>query len=375
MALQEPTVNEIRDILLSNIESRLGQLVPFLPKAVWRVLSNGIAGIFIILYKFGSFEFLQIFPQTAGDAALERWGDLVGIIRSPAEAARIEIQCTGEDGQVVLTSSRIVNNLTGVVYLVDADATIAAGVATTTMIATQSGAIGNVADGKVLSFVTPLSGIDNKCTVTDTIDIGIDKENLDIYRGRVVDRFRKIPQGGAFADYELWAREVATIINAYPYSGDTEGTVEVFSESSTGIDGIPSGSELTAVFDSINLPNRRPVTAEVFSLPITRTPFTVNVLGLAPKTAGGDLTAVKASIESLLTQLFLDFEPFVDGLSVIDKSLISQNEIIQIVSLAIQTFSVQFDTATFEITGSGDLLTRHNLGQGEKAKLGATVYA
>ena len=368
MALQEPTTNEIRDTLIASIESRLGQIVPILPKAVWRVMATVIAGIFTTLYKFGSFQFLQIFPQTAQEESLEQWGDLVGINRTPAEAARIEIQCTGEDGQQILTSSRIINNLTGVVYLVDSDATISGGVATTTMIATESGDIGNVSNGKILSFVTPLPGIDNKCTVTDTIDLGINKENLDIYRSRVVDRFRKVPQGGAFADYELWSLEVPTIINAYPYSGLVEGVVEVFIESSVGVDGIPSASEITQVEDSINLPNRRPVTADVIVQSIIRTDFTVTIFGLDP-----DTTPARDSIESFLTTFFLDREPFVEGLSVVNKSLISNTEIIQIISLALQVDSAQFDTAIFEVTGTGDTLTRYNLGQGEKAKLNPTV--
>lgn len=373
-APQEPTVNEIRDILIANIESRLGQSVPLLPKAVWRVLAIAIAGIFVILYKFGSFQFLQIFPQTAGEEFLERWGNLVDINRSPAEGARIEIQCTGENGQVILTSSRIVNNLNGVVYLVDADATIVGGVAITTMIATKSGEIGNVSNGKVLSFVTPINGIDNKCTVTDTIDVGIDKENLDIYRGRVVDRFQKPPQGGAFTDYEQWAKEVATIINAYIYSGETEGTVEVFIESDAGVDGIPSAGEITQVEDSINQVDRRPVTAELFVLPIIRTPFKVKVFGLVPNTPGDDLTDAKASILSFLTQYFLNGEPFIEGLSVINKSVLAQTEVIEIISLSLQTKNASFDTATFEVSGSGDLQTRFNLGQGEKSKLDSVEY-
>jgi len=229
MSLKEPTTQEIFDQIINNIEATLGQTIPILPKATFRVLSMAIAGVFTILYKFASFQFLQIFPLTADEESLERWGELVGIIRTPATQARIEILCTGTDGSEVITGTRIVNNLTNVVYIVDSDVTIAAGVGTTTMIATQGGTIGNVSNGVELSFVTPLPGIDSKCTVTDTIVTGIDEENVDVYRTRVVDRFRKVPQGGALADYEAWAVEVADIINAYPYSGDVEGTVNVFS--------------------------------------------------------------------------------------------------------------------------------------------------
>lgn len=369
MALTEPTAAEIRDVLIASIESRLGQTIPFLPKAVWRVFATAIAGIFVTLYKLGSFHFLQIFPQTAEENSLLQWGDLVGIFRSPAEPARIEVTCTGENGQQILTSSRLINNLTGATYLVDADQTIAGGVATVTMIATITGTIGNVSNGKVLSFVTPLPGIDNKCTVTDTIDIGLDAEDIEIYRGRVVDRFRKVPQGGAFADYELWSVEVPTIINAFPYSGDIEGTVEVYIESGVEPDGIPSAQELSDVLDSINLPDRRPVTAEVFSLPIDRVGFTVTVFGLTPSPI-----ETKEIIETRLAQFFLSRNPNVEGLTVINTSLISNTEIVQIISLAIQTTTSQFNQAIFEVTGTGDSLTRYNLGQGEKAKLDSVVY-
>lgn len=369
MALKEPTIKEIRDILIANIESRIGQLVPLLPKAVWRVLSAAIAGIFILLYKFGSFNFVQIFPQTAGESALERWGNLVDINRNPAEAARIECQFTGEDGSVILTSSRLVNNSTGTVYIVDADTTIVAGVATTTMIATQNGIIGNVSNGKVFNFVTPLAGVDNQCTVTDTIATGIDKEDLEIYRSRVVDRFRKIPQGGAFADYEQWGLEVSTIISVFPYSGDVEGTVLVFIKSSIGVDGIPSAGEITEVEDSIQQSDRRPVTAEVFVLPIIVIPFKVTVFGLDE-----DTSEARDNIETFLTQFFLDRQPFVEGLSIINKSLITNTEISQIISLSIQTLGANFDDVVFEVVGTGDIITKFNLGQGETAKLDSVEY-
>jgi len=370
MSLNEPTTKEIFEQIINNIEATLGQTIPILPKAAFRVLSSAIAGVFTILYKFASWQFLQIFPSTADEESLERWGELVGIIRTPAVQARIEILCTGTDGSEVLTGTRIIDNISGVVYLVDSDVTIAGGVGTTTMIATVGGSIGNVSNGTLLSFVTPLPGIDNKCTVNNTIDAGIDKESVDIYRGRVVDRFRKVPQGGAFADYEAWAVEVADIINAYPYSGDVEGTVEVFSESGTEVDGIPNPTQLQAVLDSINLPDRRPVTAEVFSLPIIRVAFDVTIFGLDP-----DNAEAKDLISTRLTQFFLSKEPFIDGLSNINNSVISQSEITGVISAALQTTESDIDSAVFEVEGTGDTLIRYNLGQGEKAKLANIVYA
>lgn len=370
MALKQPTTVEIRDVMIANIESRLGQTIPLLAKAVFRVFCTAVAGVFSTLYKYGSFNFLQMFPQRAEKDSLVRWGDLVDIIRSPAEATRIEVQCTGTDGQEILTSSKLINNLNGSTYLVDNDATISGGVATVTMVAVNAGSLGNIENNGVLSFVTPLPGIDNKATVTDTLDVGLNAEDLEIYRGRVVDRFRKVPQGGAFVDYQLWATEIASIVNAYPYAGEIEGTVQVFIESSVETDGIPTATEISDVEDSINLPNRRPVTAEVFVLPIDRIGFTVTVFGLIP-----DTTEARDGIEQFLTDFFLTREPFIQGLSDENISLIAQTEVIQIVSLAVQIETAGFTSAVFEVTGTGDTQIRYNLGQGEKAKLDSVVYA
>jgi uncharacterized phage protein gp47/JayE len=369
MALQEPTTKEIFDQIIANIEARLGQTIPILPKATFRVLSLALAAVFMILYKFGSWQFLQIFPSLADEDSLQEWGEIVGIFRNPAEAARLEIEVSGTDGQVVRTGTRLINNLQNTVYIVESDVTISGGVGTTIMISVTAGAIGNLDNGSQVSFETPLPGVDKKATVTDTVEQGVDQESLEFYRERVVNRFRQTPQGGALADYRAWALEVTTIINAYPYSGDIEGTVLVFTESSVSPDGIPNPTELQEVLDSINQPDRRPVTAEVFSLPIVRTPFDVTVLGLSP-----DTPESRDIIETLLAQYFLEREPFIEGLDNIDKSLISQTEIIQIISLALQTTNASFDTAIFEVSGTGDTLTRYNLGQGEKSKINIVSY-
>lgn len=372
MANQTPTTAEIALQIVADIEAELDQTIPLLPKAVFRVLGFAIAGVFTILYKFGGWQFLQIFPSTAGAVALERWGRLVDVNRAKPISAILSVEIQGPDSQTLPTGTQVVDTLTQVVYIFDADATPVDGVATVEVTALKPGSISNELDGALLSFVTPPPGFNRNVMVLSTVRYGSDIEDLEDYRARVVDRFRKVPQGGAYADYEKWAEEVPTIKNAYPYSGDNEGTVQVYSESSVAPDGIPTDSELEAVLDSINQPYRRPVTAYVLSLPIARTSFTVSITGLEP-----DTTQTRNAINNALTQYFLSREPFIDGLSIIDNSNITLTQIISIIATATQINSAIFTDAEFYITTGGTpvLLTRYQLGQGEKAKLGGIVYA
>lgn len=65
MALNPPTIDEIRDSIVSQIEASIGQTVPLLPKAFIRVLAKVLAAAILVLYKYGGFIFLQIFVSTA----------------------------------------------------------------------------------------------------------------------------------------------------------------------------------------------------------------------------------------------------------------------------------------------------------------------
>lgn len=65
MSLQTPTTKEISDNIIAQLEASLNQSIPLLPKSFLRVLSKALAGVFVLLYKYGGFMFLQVFVRTA----------------------------------------------------------------------------------------------------------------------------------------------------------------------------------------------------------------------------------------------------------------------------------------------------------------------
>ena len=65
MSLETPTVASINLTIIAQIESSINQTIPLLPKSFIRVFSKTFAGVFILLYKYAGFIFLQLFVKTA----------------------------------------------------------------------------------------------------------------------------------------------------------------------------------------------------------------------------------------------------------------------------------------------------------------------
>lgn len=390
MSLTTPTTKEIADNIIAQLEASLGQTIPLLPKSFLRVLSKVLAGVFILLYKYGGFMFLQIFVQTASFdsttingkevSPLTAWGRLIGI-GDPVAATNAEllVDITVETQTGTLPSgTQLVSTDNGVTYLtVGAILLDAATVQATVRAASDqsggngAGAIGNLDPGAILSFANPLANVSRNTVVDSQTVTGANAESTEVYRQRVVDRFQKRPQGGAYADYELWGEEVAGILNVYPYTG-SPGEVDLYSEatvaSSGSPDGIPTAAQLQAVKDSCELDQdglatRRPANAFINSNAITRTGFDVVVDGIVVD----NLAEVQSSITAAVTEYFLGREPYIIGLAVPPrKDRITQGAVTGIVDDIVGAAAGIFNTVT--ITESAVPVTTRELGTGEKAK-------
>ncbi len=394
MALDTPTTAEINAAIISQLEASLSQTIPLLPKAFNRVLSKALAGVFILLYKYAGFIFLQMFVSTATIEYVEifgqrlspliEWGRLIGVGDPTAGTqAELGILITVEiQGGTLPSGTQLTSNINGVIYVTVFPLALTGPTVGAVIKAVNDpddgggvGVIGNLDPGDTVSFITPLSDVNRNANVIIQQVTGAEAESTEAYRQRVIDRFQKQPRGGALADYEFWGESVAGIINVYPYRGLLAGEVDVYSEatpaSSGDPDGIPTTAQLAAVRvaiekDEDGRATRRPVTAFVNSYPITRTGFDVVVTGLQVS----DEVQVKAGIETALTQYFLGREPFLDGLTVPPRTdSITKNSIVGIVDDFVTAQNGIFADADFSLTGTGNDLPSYTLGMGEKAKL------
>ena len=214
--------------------------------------------------------------------------------------------------------------------------------------------------------------------VDSQVVTGANAEATEVYRQRILDRFQKRPQGGAYSDYEIWGEEVAGIINVYPYTSTNPGQVDVYCEatvaSSGSADGIPTGAQLQAVLDSIfldltGLASRRPANALANTFAITRTGFTVEITGLSTVNPA----SVQASITTGIEEYFLDREPFINGLSILPRrDRITESAIAGVVEDIVSAAGGVFTSLV--VKEGGAPFTLRTLGKGEKSKATSVIY-
>lgn len=396
-----PTTKEISDNLIAQLESTLNQTIPLLPKSFLRVLSKALAAVFVLLYKYGGFIFLQMFVATASIkyttingklvSPLIEWGRLIGVGDPvPATQAELNINITVENQVGSLAAgTQLINSSNGVTYITKTEVLLDAATVPAVIQAVSdqvdgggAGAIGNLQQGDIVSFANPLANVASDAIVDSQAVTGANAESTEAYRQRIVDRFQKRPQGGAYADYEQWGEEVPGIVNVYVYTssdpGEVDNYVEATVESSGDPDGIPTGAQLQAVLDSINkddngLASRRPANALANVFPITRTGFDTVVSGLTVDNPA----SVQTDITAAILQFFLDAEPFIDGLTIPPrKDIITRSNLIGLVSGIVSAANGTFDTVTFDLdtaVPSGSLV-QYILQEGEKAKSSGTSY-
>lgn len=400
MSLAVPTTQDVSDNIVAQLEGALSQTIPLLPKAFSRVLAKVLAGVFLLLYKYAGFLLLQMFVRHATMAEttvngkvirpLLEWGRLIGV-PDPEPAHRAElgvyVGVLNQTGSL-RAGTKVVRPETGIVYKVLADVPLDASLIFPRVVAISdpqggdgSGDQGNLPDGSELVFVSPVENLVDVLVVTNTWTAGAEGETEDDYRVRVITKFQKRPQGGAYADYQGWGEEVDGIVAVYPYTSDTPGIVELYCEateaSSGSADGVPTGGQLAAVITACNLQEaglatRRPANAALQAFGITRTAFDIVVNGLdlydPTKTA-----AVKAALETAVDEYLWSREPYIVGLSVPPRrDLITLAGISGIIDTVV---SAELGSVTsVEVQIGGSPYAAYALEKGEKAKAGDFTY-
>ena len=399
MSLQTPTTSEIADNIVAQIDSAISQSVPMLPKSFTRVLAKALAGVFVLLWKYAGVSFLNMFVSTASAVPttvngrtitpLIELGRQIGVgDPNPATQAVIELAVTvaiaGTEATVP-AGAQLVHQPTGLVFLTTDALTVTATTGTVNVNAIASGGpnntdgsgvVGNLAEDEELSWVNPHPRLATIAVVlSPLITEAVDAEDVDTaYRARVLRRWQRKPQGGAYADYQLWAEEVEGVANAYPYTG-IPGEVDVYVEvvPSLDPDGIPDQDILDAVEASIELDEdglatRRPATAAVNVLPIGRTAFDVTCANLLP-----DTPETRDAVEAAVDEHLRSLEPFIVGLSTFPRrDRVSQLAVSGVVHEIASAEGATVATVTLEEGGLG--INGRSLANGEKAKLGVMTW-
>lgn len=298
MPFSKPTLTDLVDTAESDLESRLPGADARLRRSILNVLARVLAGILHGLYGFIDWAKDQFLVDKAEDEMLDRHSSIWGINRTAATFAGGNVDFTGTDGMIISIGTEL-QRADGAEYTTDAEATIAAGVATVAVTASASGLAGNAVAASALNLVSPIAGIDSSIIVAaGGLTGGTDQEADDTLRARILDRIQAPPHGGADFDYVKWTKELAGVTRAWVFAQELGlGTVTVrFMMDDTYGDGLPLVADVATVQSALDI--ERPVTAALTVAAPIGVPLNLEISGLDPATQ-----AVKDAIEAEIKDL------------------------------------------------------------------------
>lgn len=299
MPLIIPTVRELLLQTVAESASRLGLGSTLPPRSNLEALARAFVGpIYGAIARLSSVA-RDLFPDTAAGAQLERLASLDQVFRKPAAYASGSVIFSSSTAAVMPAGS-MVRRSDGVEYSTTLEVAFFAGSAVAPVEAVLGGVAGNYDEGLELTLTSPVAGVSSTAVVeSGGLTGGADRESDDALRDRLLLKRRTPPQGGALADYVLWALEVPGVTRAWsqranPNPGDV-GVPFVVDGDPGGL--IPSPAKVAEVLAYI-VP-RAPAGANpvVFAPGVVE--VDVEVTGLEP-----DTEAVRAAIEASLNDYF-----------------------------------------------------------------------
>lgn len=219
MPFARPTLTEIIARIEGDMSSRITGPSSILRRSMLKILARVYGGAIHLVYGFLSFLKDQLFVTSADDEYLEQQAAEYGIRRKDADKATGEASITGSNGFSVPAGTQL-QSPDSQIYITDEEVIISGGIADLSLTAQTGGANGNQDAGTVLTFISPIPGINTSATVdSNGITGGVDSEDSDDLRARTLTRKRQPPHGGASFDYESWALEVPGVTRAWAFSG------------------------------------------------------------------------------------------------------------------------------------------------------------
>lgn len=329
MALPDiPSIEEIKNRIVSDIEGKINQTIPLLPIALVRVLASSIAGIIYLLYQAILWVYKQIFPESADFFNLRLLGALVGVFQVDAVQALILCTVPGTGAQVNAGTLFLGSN--NITYRVETTTAIVGGEALNVpLLALTSGNIGNLINGEVLNITSTDLTLDGTATVTSTDTPGADAESRESFSARVAIRYRVRDINGSVGAYTINGLETPNFIWIGPYAPeDLPGAVTVYGRVDDQPDGIPTSAQLTTLETFLQIDTatgkeyRRPIGDNLSTLPISVREFDLEIFinGSNPQLDSDIEDAVKTHITTL--------EPFIQGVSASRKSVLTNANVV-----------------------------------------------
>jgi len=363
-----PTLNALYTAIVSDIESKYSATLPTFGKNFLRSLAQVQAGKLYLYYLLSAKTQKNIFADTADSelfgGTLERFGR-VKLGRNPfaATSGEYTVSVIGTAGVVVPASTTFKANddstSAGSLFILDSAVTLTGSSDTLLLRSLNAGLDYKLDIGNQLTVTAPIALFEDVVTVTVETLAPQSAEEIEEYRRKVLDAYRLEPQGGSGSDYRVWASDVQSVEQSYPYATPiVNNEIDLFIQAtltdSTDGKGTPSATTLTEVQTAIESPtatrpSRKPLGVHAVNyLPITIKEIDIEITGF---------TAVTADIETLIFEAIKtelsNIRPFVSSIDIVanKNDIFDVNKIISLILTAVPgsvfgAIDLKIDTVT-----------------------------
>lgn len=320
------TIAQLKEQLSNDLRNRLGISDDNLKK-VLDALSSVLAAQLKLTYLAIDDAQRNLYPDTADLAinggTLERLGRIyLNRDIKPATSAIYNASVVGEAGSTLRAGLTFKSNEdalnAGKLYILDNEFTLS-GINDVIQIRSLGGGLEfELENTNELTITEPVIGVDKTISVSSVDTEPVEAETVQEYRTSILNAIQLEPQGGAKADYRIWANDASGVRFVYPYVKDGEaGTVQIYVEAS-GVNPIPNQTILDDVKSVIEFSpdtskplserSRKPIQVNLEVLPVELVNVEVNITGLQT-----DTPLIRSAIESNLVEFLRSVRPFVDG--------------------------------------------------------------
>ena len=295
LVFSRPQLPALISRIYTALSTALPGLTPQLRRSVVRIVATVLGQEIIQLFAYIDNFAAWFFVQTSEGIYLDRKGIPLGVLRLPGGYASGPVAFAGLNGYSAPAGSVLQSQDGSLSYTLNATVEIAGGTAAGTVTCTTVGSAGTLVPGAILTLATAVPGINANVTVSGAGTPGVDAEQDELYKARILARQQMPPQGGAGADYIAWLKTVPGVTRVFVWplglAGTSAGCVTVAPLFDGRASPIPLAADLTAC--SAALATVAPVTATVTPIAVTEDNIPVTIQGL---TAANGYTVAQAEV-------------------------------------------------------------------------------
>lgn len=388
-----PTLSQLYTQIKSDLEAQYGSSIPAFGKNYLRVQAGVQAAKLWLFYKHIGFLQKNIWVDTAQPEAsggtLERFGR-IKLGRNPfaAVAGQYEVSVTGVVGAIInvntVFKSADLSTSPGKLFVIDSAFTLLTNPDTIQLRALEAGLDSQLAIGDELNSTIPIANVNKVVTVSAEVIEPLAAETIEDYRNKVIEAFQNEAEGGAAADYRLWASEVQGVRLSFPYASygnnnEVDLYVEATEADSTDGKGTPTAQILSDVVDAIELdPDDTKPMDERGRRPLGV--YRVNVLAVTPKNIAitipsfvGSTSEIRTLIEDALRDMIEDVRPFISGVDVLSE----RNDVLDLNKIIATIFEARPGSifGTISMTVAGVTKTSYTFSNAEIPYLNAVTWS